>query len=251
MIQRVVERASIVSGTQAVVVDTDDLQVQRAVEDFGGRSMLTSETHESGTSRLCEVMSRLPADIYINVQDDEPFLRPSDVEALISMMSGNPDVDVGTLCHAIDSDEARNPNAVKMVCAANGDALYFSRSPIPYPRDGEEAEYLKHIGVYAYRARALEQYRVFQAPMIERAEKLEQLRLLHAGLRIRAIGVEPVGPSVDTAQDFDRVRRIMEGSGGCRVPVRRRVEGVSVSRAGRLPYRYQRTVDPGRAVDAP
>ncbi|SAL57322.1 3-deoxy-manno-octulosonate cytidylyltransferase [Caballeronia turbans] len=211
MIQHVVERASMVRGVQAVVVATDDTRVQQVVEAFGGKAMLTSAAHESGTDRLCEVMSRLPADIYINVQGDEPLLQPAHIEALVAETTANPDVQVGTLCHAIDAEEARDPNSVKVVCADNGDALYFSRSLIPYPRDGEQAQYLKHVGIYAYRAAALARYGMLPMPMIERAEKLEQLRLLHAGLRIRAIRIDSVGPSVDTQADLDRVRRLMTG----------------------------------------
>lgn len=211
MIQHVVERASMVSGAGEVVVATEDMRVQQVVEAFGGRAMLTSESHESGTDRICEVMRELPADIYINVQGDEPLLRPSDVEALIAMMAADPVVQVGTLCHPVDAHEARDPNVVKIVCAANGDALFFSRSPIPYPRDGEQAEYMKHVGIYGYRADVLAKYRTLDMPMIERTEKLEQLRLLHASVRIRAVAVDPVGPSVDTLADLQRVRRLFSG----------------------------------------
>ncbi|HGP4983553.1 TPA: 3-deoxy-manno-octulosonate cytidylyltransferase, partial [Vibrio cholerae O1] len=108
---------------------------------------MTSPDHPSGTDRLAEVMAQVPADIYVNLQGDEPMVRPRDVQRLVDGMVVDASVAVGTLCHSIDAQEALNPNAVKVVLADNGDAMYFSRSPIPYPRDAQEATYLKHVGV--------------------------------------------------------------------------------------------------------
>lgn len=211
MVQHVYERALQVAGVQAVLVATDDERVADAVRGFGGRCVMTSDAHPSGTDRLAEVMTQVPASIYVNLQGDEPLVRPEDVQKLVDGMLADPAVAVGTLCHAIDAQEAQNPNTVKVVLADNGDALYFSRSPIPYPRDAHEATYLKHVGVYAYRREVLARYATLPQPMAERAEKLEQLRLLAAGLRIRAYEVAPTGPGVDTPECLERVRALMEG----------------------------------------
>ncbi len=211
MVQHVYERALQVKQAQLVLIATDDERVAEAARVFGGECLITSPDHPSGTDRLAEVMTQIEADIYINLQGDEPLVRPEDIAALAEGMLADPSVQVGTLCHPMDASEARNPNAVKVVVAGDGSALYFSRSPIPYPRDEEEASYLKHVGVYAYRREVLQAYAGLPQPMMERAEKLEQLRLLAAGLKIRAWQVEPTGPGVDTPECLERVRALMSG----------------------------------------
>ncbi len=211
MVQHVYERALQVPNVHAVLVATDDERVADAVRGFGGKCVMTSPDHPSGTDRLAEVMRQVDADIYINLQGDEPLVRPGDIAALAEGMWADPSAQVGTLCHPISTEEAANPNTVKVVLAANGDALYFSRSPIPYPRDAEVATYLKHVGVYAYRREVLAAYADLPQPMMEKAESLEQLRLLAAGLRIRAFQVEPTGPGVDTPECLEKVRALMAG----------------------------------------
>ncbi|WP_427306745.1 3-deoxy-manno-octulosonate cytidylyltransferase [Cupriavidus sp. H39] len=212
MVQHVYERACQVSDVHAVLVATDDARVAEVVKGFGGQSVMTSPDHPSGTDRLAEVMTHVPADIYINLQGDEPLVRPADIAKLAAGMCDDASVQVGTLCHSIDGDEALNPNTVKVVLASNGDALYFSRSPIPYPRDAHVATYLKHVGVYAYRREVLAAYAELPQPMVEHAEKLEQLRLLAAGMRIRAFEVGPTGPGVDTPECLARVCALMAGN---------------------------------------
>ncbi|UVL68186.1 3-deoxy-manno-octulosonate cytidylyltransferase [Pseudomonas sp. B21-031] len=211
MVQHVYERALQVSSAQVVVIATDDKRIAEAVREFGGNCVMTSEHHPSGTDRLAEVMEQIDADIYINLQGDEPLVRPADIEALAAGMLADQAVNVGTLCHPIDPHEARNPNTVKVILANNGNALYFSRSPIPYPRDNEAATYLKHVGVYAYRRNVLADYGSLPQTMIENAEKLEQLRLIAAGYCIRAFVVEPTGPGVDTPECLERVRALING----------------------------------------
>ncbi|WP_286914188.1 MULTISPECIES: 3-deoxy-manno-octulosonate cytidylyltransferase [unclassified Pseudomonas] len=211
MVQHVYERALQVANAQVVVVATDDERVAEAVRGFGGQCVMTSPEHPSGTDRLAEVMAQVDADIYINLQGDEPLVRPADIEALAVGMLADASVNVGTLCHPIDAHEASNPNTVKVVLAGNGNALYFSRSPIPYPRDAEAATYLKHVGVYAYRRAVLAEYASLPQPMMEHAEKLEQLRLMAAGYCIRAYVVEPTGPGVDTPECLEQVRALMSG----------------------------------------
>lgn len=210
MIQHVVERAREVRSAQQVIVATDDERVIQAVKNFGGEALMTDPHHPSGTDRLVEVMGKVPGDLYVNLQGDEPLVRPGDIDTLIEGMRADPSVAVGTLCHPMSNEEARNPNMVKVVLTEKGDALYFSRAPIPYPRDGEgEAHYLKHVGVYAYRREVLEQYGKLPQPMLEKAEKLEQLRLLYTGFKIRAYTVAPTGPGVDTPEGLEEVRQLL------------------------------------------
>ncbi|MCX2692071.1 3-deoxy-manno-octulosonate cytidylyltransferase [Pseudomonas sp. DCB_CB] len=211
MVQHVYERALAVGNAHVVVIATDDSRVAEAVRGFGGKYVMTSPDHPSGTDRLAEVMTQIDADIYINLQGDEPLVRPTDIEALAAGMLADASVNVGTLCHPINAHEAGNPNTVKVVLASNGNALYFSRSPIPYPRDSEVAAYLKHVGVYAYRREVLAAYADLPQPMMEHAEKLEQLRLMAAGYCIRAYIVEPTGPGVDTPECLEQVRTLMSG----------------------------------------
>jgi 3-deoxy-manno-octulosonate cytidylyltransferase (CMP-KDO synthetase) len=211
MIQHVVERAREVKLADRVVVATDDGRIAAAVESFGAEVVMTLATHPSGTDRLVEVAKTIPGDLFVNIQGDEPLVRPADIDLLIAGMLADANLPVGTLCHALPAAEASDPNFVKVVVAANGDALYFSRACIPFRRDdGDPVAYLKHVGVYAYRRNVLEEYSALGQPMIERAEKLEQLRLLHAGLRIRAFEVEPTGPGVDTLESLGEVRRLLE-----------------------------------------
>lgn len=211
MIQHVVERCALVPEVAAVVVATDDERVAAAVLAFGGQVVMTSPDHVSGTDRLVQVMQHLDADIFLNVQGDEPLVRPEDLAGLLDVMRLDRTVAVGTLCHAVDAREALNPNCVKVVRDDAGFALYFSRAPIPYPREQASATYLKHVGVYAYRRDVLATYSQLARPMIESAESLEQLRLMAAGIRIRLVEVEPTGPGVDTPECLERVRAIMAG----------------------------------------
>jgi 3-deoxy-D-manno-octulosonate 8-phosphate phosphatase (KDO 8-P phosphatase) len=218
MIQHVHERAKQVRSAQVVLVATDDERVMRAVQGFGGTAMLTSPDHASGTDRLVEVMQSVQADLYVNLQGDEPLVRPSDIDMLIEGMASTPSAAVGTLCHAITAEEAADPNIVKVVRTHDGSALYFSRSLIPYPRDAKDLRdgapgvvYQKHVGVYAYRRDVLMRYSSLPASMLEDTEKLEQLRLLSAGIAIKVWQVEPTGPGVDTPEGLAMVRTLMSG----------------------------------------
>lgn len=217
MIQHVYERALQASCASAVIVATDDNRVAQSVQAFGGQFVMTSSDHLSGTDRLVEVMTGLEADVYINLQGDEPLVRPVDIHNLAQGMLSDPAVQVGTLCHPIDVTEVVNPNTVKVVHSNIGDELYFSRSAIPYPREAEQAHYLKHVGIYAYRREALASYSSLPQPMAERSENLEQLRLLAAEIRIRLYEVEPTGPGVDTPACLERVRLLMSRQAVSRV----------------------------------
>lgn len=210
MVQHVYERARQVQGIADVVVATDDERIIKAVEQFGGKAMMTSEHHTSGTDRLIEVMKAYPADAYINVQGDEPLVRPQDITLLVAQLR-LPETQVATLCHSICAEEAKNPNFVKVVLNHHKLAMYFSRSPIPYPRNAQHATYYKHVGVYAYKKQVLESFFALPFSALENSESLEQLRLLEAGVPIQAIKVEETGPGVDTPQDLEVVKALLTG----------------------------------------
>lgn len=211
MIQHVYEKACDALSAEDVIIATDDIRISKVVAEFGGNAVLTAADHISGTDRLVEVSTLIDADIYINIQGDEPLIRVADIQLIIDAMISNSDIQVATLCHPIGAAESLNPNTVKLVADQNGDALYFSRSPIPYPRDSKSAKYLKHIGVYAYRKDVLSNYKMLANADIEHAEMLEQLRILYAGTKIRAFQVAPTGPGVDTPECLERVRAILSG----------------------------------------
>lgn len=212
MIQWVYEKAQQVASASCVVIATDDKRIFDVVQGFGGWAMMTSSEHPSGTDRLVEVMQRIEADIYINLQGDEPLIRPEDVELLARGLLDDECVEVGTLCHVIDANEANNTNSVKVVLGHDGDALYFSRLPIPYPHSPQaHPGYLKHVGIYAYRREVLACYANLPASSLEQSEQLEQLRLLTAGVKVRAFQIEPIGPGIDTPECLEKVRAILDG----------------------------------------
>lgn len=212
MVQHVYERAREARLADDVVVATDDIRIFEAVRGFGGTAIMTSPDHPSGTDRLVEVSRLMPADAYVNVQGDEPLIRPADIDAVIQALADDPALGAATLSHPISAREAQDPNAVKVVTAHDGAALYFSRSPIPYPRDGEEGlVYQKHIGLYGYRADVLARYAGLPASPLEQTEKLEQLRLLQAGIRMRVLETTRTGPGVDTPGCLERAKAHMAG----------------------------------------
>jgi 3-deoxy-manno-octulosonate cytidylyltransferase (CMP-KDO synthetase) len=210
MIERVWEKASAAGEIDEVIVATDDDRIADVVRGFGGHVEMTRDDHDSGSDRIAEVAARLEADAVVNVQGDEPLVRSSDLDRLAALMRGEPAVDVASLCHAISADEAANPNRVKVVRNAAGDALYFSRARIPHPREAKSARYFQHAGIYAYRRDALLAFPDLPVPAEERAEALEQLRFLAAGYTIRLIETDPSGPGVDTPEDVATVERLFD-----------------------------------------
>lgn len=211
MIQHVYEKAASVKNA-TVVVATDDKKILSVVNSFGGKGVMTSSTHASGTDRLVEVMNKVDADLYINLQGDEPLVRPEDIELLINAMAANTSIQVGTLYHSISAHQAKDPNTVKVVTSHSGRACYFSRSPIPFIRDKDvQTNYKQHVGVYAYRKSVLEQYSQLAESEIEIAEQLEQLRLLDSDIDIYAFEVMQTGPGVDTPEDLEKVIAILQG----------------------------------------
>ena len=220
MVVRVLERA-LQAGAETVVVATDDARVQQAVEAAGYQALMTSPEHQSGTERLVEVAETLgwPDDtLVVNVQGDEPLIDPELIREAARQLVLHDDAVMATLAHPIhDHADFINPNVVKVVADEAGYALYFSRAPIPWPRDAflaQEAmphalEALRHIGLYAYRAGFLRTYASLAASPLERFEMLEQLRVLWHGYRI-SLGMVPVAPApgVDTPEDLARVRAL-------------------------------------------
>lgn len=211
MIQHVYEKAKMIKNAK-VVVATDDERILSVVRSFEGKGVLTSSTHISGTDRLVEVMNKVDADLYINLQGDEPLVRYEDLELLINAMSNDQSIEVGTLYHTISAEQANDPNKVKVVTSHSGRACYFSRSPIPFIRDKDvHVSYKQHVGVYAYRKSVLEKYAQLVESDIEIAEQLEQLRLLDSDINIFTFEVTETGPGVDTPKDLEKVIAILRG----------------------------------------
>ena len=212
MIQRVYENACRAKGLDEVAVATDDERIFACVQGFGGRCLMTSPSCANGTERLHEAAGKLQADAYVNIQGDEPLLEPSAIDLLCACLREEDAPPCATLARPCSFSEAANPNLVKVVLDARGQALYFSRARIPYPRDGgEDPGYLAHIGVYAYRADTLESFAKAPSSPLEDIEKLEQLRLLQMGIPIRVIQTRAWGPGVDTKEDLEEVRRLLAG----------------------------------------
>lgn len=212
MIQRVYEAVKQASLVNDVLVATDDVRILQAMEAVGGWAVLTSPQCASGTDRLVEVARQEQADIYLNVQGDEPLLRPADVDKLVKALLDHPHMAAATPCYPITFEQAADPNLVKIVRGDCGAALYFSRACIPFDRDGEgTGQYWGHMGMYAYRLDALKIFAEHGPGMLERTEKLEQLRLLQHGMSIQTVELPPGAPGVDTPEDLERVRAIVAG----------------------------------------
>jgi 3-deoxy-manno-octulosonate cytidylyltransferase (CMP-KDO synthetase) len=223
MVQRVYERALLARHVDRVLVATDDERISAAVRSFGGEAVMTSARHASGTDRLAEVAETLdPDDLIVNVQGDEPMLEPAGIDAAVDGLRHDRDLPMATLSVPLaTTDELRNPSVVKVVVDAHGDALYFSRSPIPFVRDGGGGSFddvvarglsRRHLGLYAYRRDALLRFAALPPAPLELAEGLEQLRALHHGLRIRVVAREAdAGVAVDTPEDLARVRELLAG----------------------------------------
>ncbi len=196
-----------------VIVATDHERILAAVERAGGEAIMTSREHQSGTDRIAEVTHAAAADVYLNVQGDLPLIAPEDIDALARPMLDDKSIAMATLATPItDAAEFCNPNVVKVVLDGAGNALYFSRAPIPHPRDNPDqvpAAALRHIGVYAYRRDFLLEFARLRPGAMERIEKLEQLRALENGYTIRV--VPSVAPSleIDTAEDLARARELV------------------------------------------
>jgi 3-deoxy-manno-octulosonate cytidylyltransferase (CMP-KDO synthetase) len=209
-----VYRQTVESGAGEVIVATDDERIAAACRAFDARVELTSSEHASGTDRIAELARRLRWDdeqIVVNVQGDEPLISPICIAQTARLLGWHPQAAIATLVAPLESDaQFRDPNYVKVVTDQNGFALYFSRAPIPWPRDGGAPAVLRHIGLYAYRAGSLRAFSAAPPCALEETEKLEQLRALWLGLKIVVENAaEPPSPHVDTEEDLAKVRRIL------------------------------------------
>jgi 3-deoxy-manno-octulosonate cytidylyltransferase (CMP-KDO synthetase) len=227
MIMHVVERAISAQLVARVIVATDDQRIADAVTRHGGEARLTSPEAHSGTDRVAEVAASLNADLIVNVQGDEPLIQPDTIDAAIRPLLDGSGAQISTTSEPITSyEDVLNPGVVKVVTDADGYALYFSRAPIPNlrPAPGMTLEqtlhqepallrtYRKHTGLYVYESQFLAEFLRMPPSRLERIEGLEQLRALENGYRIRVVEVEHRSIGVDTLQDYEAVKKMIEGS---------------------------------------
>jgi 3-deoxy-manno-octulosonate cytidylyltransferase (CMP-KDO synthetase) len=192
-----------------VIIATDSDEIMSVCRQHGWNARLTSSQHRSGTERVHEISNSESADVYINVQGDEPLVRAEQIASLLHLME-NPAVPVGTLMTPAADVEIANPNAVKVITDLNGRALYFSRVAIPFDRDNTNPQYFKHLGLYAYRKPALDKFVNLSESFLEKSERLEQLRFLENGIPIY-VGETPYDSvGVDTEEDLRRVIEILK-----------------------------------------
>lgn len=215
MLQHVFERASQARYLTRVVVATDDARVFTEARRFGAPVRMTRPDHPSGTDRAAEVASAENADLIVNIQGDEPLIDPAAIDAAILALNDAPEIPMATLKKRIeDPTEIANPNVVKVVTDLEGNAVYFSRAAIPTVRDGGDAVHYKHTGLYVYRREFLLAYPQLPVGPLERAERLEQLRAIENGYKIRVAETDYESLGVDTPQDLERVARLFEVAAG-------------------------------------
>jgi 3-deoxy-manno-octulosonate cytidylyltransferase (CMP-KDO synthetase) len=191
-----------------VIIATDSDEILGVCQAYGWKAQITSSEHRSGTERVQEISTHVQADVYLNIQGDEPLTRPEQIAALLEIMKDS-SVPVGALKTPCPSEDVSNPNAVKVVTAANGRALYFSRATIPFDRDSRGAQYFKHLGLYAYRKGALDFFVTQPESSLEKTERLEQLRFLENGISIYVAETAYDSVGVDTEEDLQRVEKIL------------------------------------------
>jgi 3-deoxy-manno-octulosonate cytidylyltransferase (CMP-KDO synthetase) len=196
-------------GLNDVVIATDSEEILAVCQQHGWKAQMTSHHHRSGTERVHEISSRESADVYVNVQGDEPLVRAEQLASLLAVME-DPEAQVGTVMTPAVGADVGNPNAVKVVTDCSGRALYFSRATIPHDRDHSQPHYFKHLGLYAYRKPALDRFVTLPESFLEKSERLEQLRFLENGIPI-FVGETPYDSiGVDTEEDLQRVIEILK-----------------------------------------
>jgi 3-deoxy-manno-octulosonate cytidylyltransferase (CMP-KDO synthetase) len=194
-----------------VILATDSEEILEACRKHSCNARMTSEKHRCGTERVHEISQSVSADVYINVQGDEPMIQAGHISVLVELMKDE-NIPVGTLKTPAAAEDIANPNAVKVVADLSGRALYFSRSTIPHDRDGSHPQYFKHLGIYAYRKPALDRFVSLPESSLERAERLEQLRFLENGIPIYVAETPYDSVGVDTEEDFVRVQKMLANS---------------------------------------
>jgi 3-deoxy-manno-octulosonate cytidylyltransferase (CMP-KDO synthetase) len=210
MVQWVWEACCRSGAADGVVIATPDQEIMAAAAAFGAEAILTSERHRSGADRLAEVAAKLPAEYYVNVQGDEPLVEPETIRACAAPLSEDPRAQMSSAFTALGEDEAQNPAIVKVVLDLAGRAIYFSRSPIPFSRDARISPLRRHVGIYAYRREAILQFGRWEPTPLELTESLEQLRFLEHGVAIHMREVREPGAGVDTPEQAEAVRRILQ-----------------------------------------
>lgn len=212
IIQWVYEKALQSKEAVIVIVATDDERVYNAVKDFGGNAEMTSTEHKCGSDRIKEVVMRHPEISYIiNLQGDEPLIKPDSIDEVAKNVKFE-DADISTLIRKITPDEAENPNLVKCVVDKNGYAMYFSRSKIPFERNVGKSDFFGHLGIYGYKRDALIKMTELPQTTYEMAESLEQLRALQNGMKIKTSVIDFVPVGIDTAEDVEKFKKIVEKS---------------------------------------
>jgi len=209
MIQYVYENAVKSSILDELIVATDNIRIKEAVEKFGGKAMLTSPSHPTGTDRVAEVAKNFDPQVVVNIQGDEPFINPGMIDEVVEPLLEDKEIPMGTLMHEItEKEDFNNPNVVKVVTDKLGFALYFSRSLIPYPRKTEKHRVFEHIGIYSFQKEFLLKFTRLEPTPLEQTESLEQLRVLESGYRIKVVltRYKYVALSVDTPEDLERAR---------------------------------------------
>jgi len=211
MIQHVFERVKKSEKLDDVLIATDSNEVFQAAEGFGANVVMTRSDHPSGTDRIAEAVKDLDVQIVVNIQGDEPLIEHAIIDKLVGALETDRTSVMATVIKVIkDEQELNNPNVVKVVIDKDGHALYFSRSMIPYNRDGEEIIAYKHLGIYAYRKDFLLQYSDLPKSKLEQSERLEQLRVLEAGYRIKTVVTDLETIGVDTKEDLKKVEGILK-----------------------------------------
>lgn len=208
LLVRVYQGVRLCTGLDHVIVATDSDEIMQFCERQGFEVRMTSAAHRSGTERVHEISTTIPADVYLNVQGDEPLTRPEHIDSLIAVLQ-SAEVQVGTLKTPAADIDVNNPSAVKVVTDSAGRALYFSRATIPYDRDAVAPRYYKHLGFYGYRKTALDNFVRWPESSLERSERLEQLRFLENGVAIHVAETPFDTVGVDTEEDLRRVEEIM------------------------------------------
>lgn len=210
LLQYVYENAKQAKRIDRVIVACDHELLKKMVESFGGEAILTSKDHNSGTERVAEIAKLIPCQFIVNLQGDEPLMPGSVMDQVVSALERDSTCVMSTACTVkTDLEEFRNPNVVKLTKDKNGTALYFSRSPIPFDRDGKMDHFFKHLGIYGYRREFLLQFSNLSASALEQREKLEQLRVLENGYRIKVVETVHDSIGVDTEADFKQVEELL------------------------------------------
>jgi 3-deoxy-manno-octulosonate cytidylyltransferase (CMP-KDO synthetase) len=215
LVQHVWERARQLETVQRVVVATDDERIAAAVRAFGGSVVMTAPECVNGTDRVAQAARDWPVDLVVNLQGDEPTFEVKALDQLVRTMADDPTIEMGTLAHPVaDETEHRDPNAVKVVLDQSGHALYFTRAPIPYARDAGLVAPLRHVGIYVFRQAFLQRYTRLAPTPLEQTERLEQLRALEHGVRIRVLLTPHGSIGVDTPADMDRLAVYLDSREG-------------------------------------